>query len=101
MANLNTGNFADAIKVYYEKRLLTRALPRLVHARFGPTGVHRQAETTHMWRPSTLAPDLGLRTPRSLDHGCGRASRESGFHRSDHRHDQQGWACLHYTLFAT
>ena len=35
MANLNTGNFSDAIKTYYEKRLLTRALPRLVHARFG------------------------------------------------------------------
>jgi N4-gp56 family major capsid protein len=28
-------NFTDAVKTNYDKRLLTRALPRLVHARFG------------------------------------------------------------------
>jgi len=30
-----TANFGDAIKTTYDRRLLTRALPRLVHARFG------------------------------------------------------------------
>lgn len=34
MANLNQGNFSDAIKTMYEKRLLTRALPRLIHGRW-------------------------------------------------------------------
>ena len=34
MANLNLTNFADAIKVQYEKRLLSRALPRLIHGRW-------------------------------------------------------------------
>jgi len=34
MPNLNLTNFADAIKVQYERRLLTRALPRLVHGRW-------------------------------------------------------------------
>ncbi len=31
----NTGNLSDAIKTLYEKRLLTRALPRLIHGRWG------------------------------------------------------------------
>jgi len=35
MANINQTTMADAIKTQYEKRLLTRALPRLVHGRFG------------------------------------------------------------------
>lgn len=30
-----TGNYGDAIKTTYERRLLTRALPRLPHAKFG------------------------------------------------------------------
>ncbi len=34
MAEVNTTGFEDAIKVRYEKRLLTRALPRLVHGRW-------------------------------------------------------------------
>lgn len=34
MPNLNLTNFADAIKVQYERRLMTRALPRLVHGRW-------------------------------------------------------------------
>lgn len=34
MANLNQTNFSDAIKTMYEKRLLTRALPRLIHGRW-------------------------------------------------------------------
>ena len=34
MANLNLTNFADAIKTQYEKRLMTRALPRLIHGRW-------------------------------------------------------------------
>jgi len=33
--NVNATNMADAIKVMYEKRLLSRALPRLVHGRWG------------------------------------------------------------------
>jgi len=32
--NLNLTNFADAIKVQYERRLMTRALPRLIHGRW-------------------------------------------------------------------
>lgn len=35
MSNLTQSTMADAIKTQYEKRLLTRALPRLVHGRFG------------------------------------------------------------------
>ena len=31
----NTTNLSDAIKTLYERRLLTRALPRLIHGRFG------------------------------------------------------------------
>ena len=34
MASLQTGNFSDALKTMYEKRLLTRAQPRLVHGRW-------------------------------------------------------------------
>jgi N4-gp56 family major capsid protein len=34
MANLNTTGFADAIKTFYERRLLTRAFPRLLHGRW-------------------------------------------------------------------
>ncbi len=34
MANLNQTTMADAIKTQYERRLLTRALPRLVHGRW-------------------------------------------------------------------
>ncbi len=34
MSNVNTTTMADAIKTMYEKRLLTRALPRLVHGRW-------------------------------------------------------------------
>ncbi len=35
MANLNQTSMSDAIKTMYERRLLTRALPRLVHGRYG------------------------------------------------------------------
>ena len=35
MANLNQTTLSDAIKVQYEKRLLTRAVPRFVHGRWG------------------------------------------------------------------
>lgn len=35
MSNLTQTSMSDAIKTQYEKRLLTRALPRLVHGRFG------------------------------------------------------------------
>jgi hypothetical protein len=35
MANINQTSMSDAIKTQYERRLLTRALPRLVHGRFG------------------------------------------------------------------
>ena len=35
MASLTQTTMSDAIKVQYERRLLTRALPRLVHGRFG------------------------------------------------------------------
>lgn len=35
MANLTQTTMSDAIKTQYEKRLLTRALPRLVHGRWG------------------------------------------------------------------
>ena len=35
MANVNRTTMADAIKTQYERRLLTRALPRLVHGRWG------------------------------------------------------------------
>ena len=35
MANLNQTTLADSIKTQYERRLLTRALPRLVHGRWG------------------------------------------------------------------
>mgnify|MGYP000859093124 CR=1 FL=1 len=34
MANLNQTTMADSIKVAYERRLLTRALPRMVHSRW-------------------------------------------------------------------
>jgi N4-gp56 family major capsid protein len=34
MPNLNTSTLATSIKVQYERRLLTRALPRLVHGRW-------------------------------------------------------------------
>jgi N4-gp56 family major capsid protein len=32
---MDTGNLSDAVKTLYERRLLTRALPRLIHGRFG------------------------------------------------------------------
>lgn len=35
MANLNQTSLSDAIKTQYEKRLLTRAVPRFVHGRWG------------------------------------------------------------------
>lgn len=35
MSNINQTTMADGIKTMYEKRLLTRALPRLVHGRWG------------------------------------------------------------------
>lgn len=35
MANLTQTALSDAIKTQYERRLLTRAVPRLVHGRFG------------------------------------------------------------------
>jgi len=35
MTNVNKLTMADAIKTKYERRLLTRALPRLIHGRFG------------------------------------------------------------------
>jgi len=35
MANLTQTTLSDAIKTQYEKRLLTRAVPRLVHGRWG------------------------------------------------------------------
>jgi len=34
MPNLNVVNFADAIRIQYENRLLTRAIPRLIHGRW-------------------------------------------------------------------
>ncbi len=34
MANINTVGFANAIKTFYERRLLTRAYPRLLHGRW-------------------------------------------------------------------
>ena len=34
MANVNTSGFSDAIKTFYQKRLQTRALPRLLHGRW-------------------------------------------------------------------
>ncbi len=34
MANLNQTTLSDAVKTMYEKRLLTRAIPRLVHGRW-------------------------------------------------------------------
>lgn len=35
MSNVTRTTMADAIKTQYERRLLTRALPRLIHGRFG------------------------------------------------------------------
>lgn len=35
MANLTQTALSDAIKTQYERRLLTRAVPRLIHGRFG------------------------------------------------------------------
>lgn len=35
MANVNTVTMSDSIKTFYEKRLLTRAIPRYVHGRWG------------------------------------------------------------------
>jgi hypothetical protein len=35
MSNLTQAALSDAIKTQYEKRLQIRALPRLVHGRFG------------------------------------------------------------------
>jgi len=35
MSNLVQSAFSDAIKTQYEKRLQIRALPRLVHGRWG------------------------------------------------------------------
>lgn len=35
MANLNQTSLSDAIKTMYERRLLTRAVPRMVHGRWG------------------------------------------------------------------
>ena len=34
MADINTTTFSDAIKTFYEKRLLMRAIPRYVHGRW-------------------------------------------------------------------
>ena len=34
MANINTAGFASAIKTFYERRLQTRAFPRLLHGRW-------------------------------------------------------------------
>jgi hypothetical protein len=34
MSNATATAFSDAIKTVYEKRLLTRALPRMVHSRW-------------------------------------------------------------------
>ena len=38
MANINTSGLSDAIKTMYEKRLLIRAIPRLVHGRWVERG---------------------------------------------------------------
>ena len=38
MANINTTGLSDAIKTMYEKRLLIRAIPRLVHGRWVERG---------------------------------------------------------------
>lgn len=38
MAAVNETNYANAIKTQYERRLLTRALPRLIHSRWGLKG---------------------------------------------------------------
>lgn len=35
MANLNQTSLSDAVKTQYEKRLLMRAIPRMVHGRWG------------------------------------------------------------------
>ncbi|NOR90097.1 MAG: N4-gp56 family major capsid protein [Anaerolineales bacterium] len=35
MANITQTSFSDAVKTFYEKRLLWRAFPRLVHSRWG------------------------------------------------------------------
>ena len=37
MTNLLQSTLPDAIKTMYERRLLTRAVPRLIHGRFGMT----------------------------------------------------------------
>ncbi len=37
MSELTQTTMSDAIKTQYERRLLTRALPRLVHGRWGTT----------------------------------------------------------------
>lgn len=37
MANLTQTALSNAIKTMYERRLLTRAVPRLVHGRWGMT----------------------------------------------------------------
>ena len=34
MADMNTTTLSSAIKTFYEKRLLTRAIPRYVHGRW-------------------------------------------------------------------
>lgn len=49
MANLVQGNFSDAIKTQYEKRLLIRAVPRLIHGRFGTRARVSKAGTLE-WR---------------------------------------------------
>lgn len=49
MANIVQGNFSDAIKTQYEKRLLIRAVPRLIHGRFGTRARVSKAGTLE-WR---------------------------------------------------
>jgi N4-gp56 family major capsid protein len=39
MANVVEGNFAAALKTLYEKRLLVRAAPRLIHGRWGQKAI--------------------------------------------------------------
>lgn len=50
MANIDTSNYSTDIYYQYERRLLTRALPRLVHSRWGMQGRVNKGSGTVQFR---------------------------------------------------
>lgn len=54
MANWNTTSLSDAVKTFYEDRLLTRAQPRLVHGRWATVATFKGGNIYELRRYSAL-----------------------------------------------